>query len=131
MSAFAPAHTANRGEAQQNHGHLTPEEAGFVSRLHEASLCGELDGLELTRSARLIEHNSAPARRLDLLDAYYEADGDPSRDSNGALLLRAEAFGIRGGWRAVEATLAATPVRDETGAAIASAVAVIAWREAR
>jgi hypothetical protein len=77
VSAFAPAHSQARGDAQQAHGHLTAEEASFVSLLHEASLCGELDGLELTRAARLIEHNSAPARRLDLLEAYYDAEGDP------------------------------------------------------
>jgi hypothetical protein len=76
VSAFAPV-SVSRGEAQQVHGHLTQEECSFVSLLHEASLCGELDGHELTRSARLIEHNSAAARRLDLLDAYYDADGDP------------------------------------------------------
>ena len=77
VSAFAPAHSAARGEAQQIHGHLSPEEASFVTLLNEAPLCGELDGMELTRAARLIEHNSAAARRLDLLEAYYDADGDP------------------------------------------------------
>jgi hypothetical protein len=60
-----------------------------------------------------------------------DLDGDPSLDSNGVILARAEAFGVRGGWRAIEATLAASIVRDDAGAAVASHVTVIAWREAR
>jgi Tfp pilus assembly protein PilX len=60
-----------------------------------------------------------------------DTDGDPSRDSNGAILVRAEAFGVRGGRRAVEATLAASPVRDDAGVTVMSTVTVVAWREAR
>jgi len=60
-----------------------------------------------------------------------EADGDPSRDSNGIILVRAEAFGTRGGRRAIEATLAASVVRDPAGLPVLSNVAVVAVREAR
>jgi hypothetical protein len=60
-----------------------------------------------------------------------DADGDPSRDSNGMILVRAEAFDVRGAWRAIEATLAASIVRDGDAVPIMSRVAVVAWREAR
>ena len=60
-----------------------------------------------------------------------DADGDPLRDANGVILVRAEAFGVRGARRAVEATLSASIVRDDAGVAVASHVTVIAWREAR
>ena len=66
-----------------------------------------------------------------IADDPDDLDGDPSRDSNGVILVRAEAFGVRGGWRAIEATLGASIVRDGAGAAVASQVTVIAWREAR
>ncbi|HET9013700.1 MAG TPA: hypothetical protein VFN38_17875 [Gemmatimonadaceae bacterium] len=60
-----------------------------------------------------------------------ETDGDPSRDSNGVILVRAEAFGTRGAWRAIEATLSADVVRDVAGVPIMSRVTVMTWREAR
>jgi hypothetical protein len=60
-----------------------------------------------------------------------ETDGDPSRDSNGVILVRAEAFGTRGAWRAIEATLSADVVSDDAGVPIMSRVAVVTWREAR
>jgi len=64
-------------------------------------------------------------------DDSDEADGDPSRDSNGVILVRAEAFGTRGGRRGIEATLAASVVRDEAGLPLRSTVAVVVLREAR
>jgi len=60
-----------------------------------------------------------------------DPDGDPSRDSNGVILVRAEAFGVRGAWRAIESTLAASIVRDDAGVAVGSQITVVAWREAR
>jgi hypothetical protein len=76
VSAFAPAHASARVESSPN-GQLTQEDCSFVSLLHEAALASELDGGELTRTARLIHHDLKTARRIDLLDAYYEAAGDP------------------------------------------------------
>jgi hypothetical protein len=64
-------------------------------------------------------------------DDIDDADGDPRRDSNDVVMVRVEAFGLRGGWRAIEATLARSPVRDAAGEIVMSKVAVIAWREAR
>jgi len=64
-------------------------------------------------------------------DDAEDGDGDPTRDSNGILLVRAEAFDVRGAWRAVEATLEASTVRDGDGVPIMSRVAVVGWREAR
>jgi hypothetical protein len=64
-------------------------------------------------------------------DDADDADGDPSRDANGVILVRAEAFGVRGAWRAIEATLSAAIARDDAGVAVGSRVTVIAWREAR
>ena len=66
-----------------------------------------------------------------IADDPGETDGDPARDSNGIVLVRAEAFGVRGSWRVVEATLAGSILRDTDGIAIGSTVAVAAWREAR
>jgi hypothetical protein len=60
-----------------------------------------------------------------------ETDGDPSRDSNGVILVRVEAFGTRGAWRAIEATLSADVVSDAAGVPIMSRVRVVTWREAR
>ena len=64
-------------------------------------------------------------------DDPEDGDGDPARDSNGVILVRAEAFDVRGAWRAVDVTLGAAIVRDADGTPIASRVSVIAWREAR
>jgi hypothetical protein len=66
-----------------------------------------------------------------IADDPGETDGDPTRDSNGILLVRAEAFGVRGSWRVVEATLAGSILRDPNGVAIGRTVSVVAWREAR
>jgi hypothetical protein len=66
-----------------------------------------------------------------IADDPGETDGDPTRDSNGILLVRAEAFGVRGSWRVVEATLAGSILRDLDGVAIGRTVSVVAWREAR
>jgi hypothetical protein len=63
-----------------------------------------------------------------------EADGDPLHDSNGVLMLRAEAFGMRGGRRRVDATLARESQADGTvpgpaGETVTrTEVRVIAWR---
>ena len=43
---------------------------------------------------------------LWIADDVDDGDGDPLRDSNGALLVRAEAFGLRGVRRRIDATLA-------------------------
>jgi hypothetical protein len=64
-------------------------------------------------------------------DDPEDGDGDPARDSNGVILVRAEAFDVRGGWRALEATLGASIVRDAADVPTISRVTVIAWREAR
>jgi hypothetical protein len=76
VSAFAPAHSSARSEPSSQ-GQLTQEDCSFVSLLHEAAIASELDGGELTRTARLISHELKPARRIDMLDAYYDAAGDP------------------------------------------------------
>jgi hypothetical protein len=60
-----------------------------------------------------------------------DADGDPFHDSNGVILARAEAFNVRGAWRAVEATLTASIVRDGGGVPVMSTLGLVAWREAR
>ena len=64
-------------------------------------------------------------------DDAAETDDDPSRDSNGVVLVRAEAFGVRGAWRAVEATLSQSIVRDASGVPTRSAVTLVAWRDSR
>ncbi len=83
---------------------------------------------------RVISSDAAPPDPYIIVwvaDDADETDGDPAHDSNGVILARAEAFGVRGAWQAVEATLAASAVRDEAGVAVMSTVTVVAWREAR
>ena len=70
---------------------------------------------------------------LWIADDVDDGDGDPLRDSNGALLVRAEAFGLRGVRRRIDATLA----RDDGGEPIRgrdrerTEVRMICWREVR
>jgi len=74
---------------------------------------------------------STPYVVVWVADDPEDGDGDPRRDSNGVILARAEAFNVRGGRRAVEATLGASIVRDADAVPIMSRVTLIAWREAR
>jgi hypothetical protein len=65
-------------------------------------------------------------------DDADEVDGDPSSDSNDVVEIHAEAFGVRGGKRAVEVTL----YREQAMAAglpgvMRSDVQVLAWHEVR
>jgi hypothetical protein len=65
-------------------------------------------------------------------DDVDEVDGDPAIDSNDVVVIHAEAFGIRGGRRAIEATI----YREQAMAAglpgvIRSDVQVLAWHEVR
>jgi hypothetical protein len=67
-----------------------------------------------------------------LADDPDDLDGNPAIDANDVILVRAEAFGVRGGRRAVEATIQ----REQAMAAgfpgvTRSDVGVIAWREVR
>ena len=66
-------------------------------------------------------------------DDQDDVDGDPSVDSNDIVLVRSEAFGIRGGRRAVEATILRESALDGSlpGGATRSDIRVIAWREVR
>jgi hypothetical protein len=65
-------------------------------------------------------------------DDVDELDGDPAIDSNDVVVVHAEAFGIRGGKRAVEVTI----YREQAMAAglpgvMRSDVQVLAWHEVR
>ena len=65
-------------------------------------------------------------------DDVDELEGDPAIDSNDVVVIHAEAFGIRGGKRAVEVTI----YREEAMAAglpgvMRSDVQVLAWHEVR
>ncbi len=73
---------------------------------------------------------------LWIADDVDDGDGDPLRDSNGALLVRAEAFGLRGVRRRIDATLAreaedggSDPEDDES--IERTEVRMICWREVR
>ena len=73
---------------------------------------------------------------LWVADDVDDGDGDPLRDANGVLVVRAEAFGLRGIRRRIEATVAREDVPDgseshpagEAGAQ-RSEVRMIGWRE--
>jgi Tfp pilus assembly protein PilX len=62
-----------------------------------------------------------------------DLDGDPGRDSNDILIVRSDAFGVRGARRAVEATIFRESALDGAvaGGVTRSDVSVIAWREVR
>jgi hypothetical protein len=55
-------------------------------------------------------------------DDGFDGDGDPSKDANGRIVVRSEAFGASGTRRAVEATV---------GKSAAGVLRLIAWREVR
>lgn len=87
----------------------------------------------LARIASAAGTTASPYVIVWVADDPDESDDDPARDSNDTILVRAEAFGVHGSWRAIEATIARSSVRDGTvgGGATISKVALIAWREAR
>jgi len=69
-----------------------------------------------------------------IADDVDDGDGDPARDSNGALVLRAEAFALRGMRRRIEATVARDAAREgsdpaEGESAGRTGVRMICWRE--
>jgi type II secretory pathway pseudopilin PulG len=74
-----------------------------------------------------------------MADDGDERDGEPGRDSNDVLLVRAEAFGMSHAHRSIEATLALqtgpAAEADETGGGAPienrRAVRVLSWREVR
>jgi hypothetical protein len=56
---------------------LSPSDALFVAALREAGLISELRHLELSRAASYMGEGDVASRRIDLLAAYYEVEGDP------------------------------------------------------
>src|SRR5687768_14119915 len=75
VSAFAPSR-ASKPVPSESAG-LSTADCDFVTALHEAGIALELDGAELTRVAHAARPEPGPARRIDLLEAYYAAEGDP------------------------------------------------------
>jgi hypothetical protein len=68
-----------------------------------------------------------------IADDPDDLDGDPARDSNDVLIVRAQVFGPHKVQRSVEATMRRHVALDGAGAAgaLRSDVTVIAWREVR
>jgi hypothetical protein len=71
---------------------------------------------------------------LWIADDVDDGDGDPSRDSNGVLVLRAEAFGLRGLRRGIEATVAREADESESGphegeSGQRTEIRLICWRQ--
>ena len=65
-------------------------------------------------------------------DDVGDLDGNPAIDDNGVVMVRAEAFGTRGGKRAVEVTIAREEAMDAGAPGVTRFdVNVIAWREVR
>jgi hypothetical protein len=92
---------------------------------------------QLLAHAALDRLTGSPAAPVYLVvwiaDDVDEADGDPLHDSNGVLMLRAEALGLRGMRRRVEVTVAR---ESEAGGAMPpeaepmnrTEVRIISWR---
>jgi hypothetical protein len=55
---------------------LLEDDLAFIGALREAGLVPDLAGAELARIARVIDGKAGLSRRIDLLEAYYEANGD-------------------------------------------------------
>lgn len=77
VSAFAPGMAAARSELLTPPA-LSADEVGFVAALRAAGIAAELNDHELARAARHVhsETTDQAARRIELLEAYYEVD-DP------------------------------------------------------
>jgi hypothetical protein len=77
--------------------------------------------------------SSLPYVVVWMADDPDDRDGDPSLDSNDILMVRAEAFGVRAGRRAVEATIRREEAIDaeQPGGVMRSDVRIVAWREVR
>jgi hypothetical protein len=77
--------------------------------------------------------DSSPYVVVWIADDPDDLDGDPSLDSNDIVIVRSEAFGIRGGRRAVEATILRESAMDgaAAGGVPRTDASVIAWREVR
>jgi len=76
--------------------------------------------------------NGSPYVIVWVADDPDDLDGDPATDTNDVVMVHAEAFGIRGGHRAIEATIQ----REDAMAAglpgvMRSDVRLIAWQEVR
>lgn len=73
------------------------------------------------------ERPSAPYLAVWLADDPSETDGDPRRDANGVVLLRARAFGTGGASRSVELVVA----KLAAGGAGGTGVRILSWRVVR
>jgi len=105
------------------------------------SLYGDASTTADSPSWRLFAHGPVtdlvPGRVADapvylaawIADDPSDADGDPSSDANGRLMIRATAFGPGGARRSVEATVVRIGAPGSAGRP--SAVKMIAWRELR
>lgn len=72
LSELPPAQSAARLASQL----LDGEDLKFVETLRGAGLCDELEGDELLRVATVIGDAEGLDRRIDVLEAYYDAGGD-------------------------------------------------------
>jgi hypothetical protein len=64
-------------------------------------------------------------------DDAGDGDGDPAGDGNGAITVRAEAFGDAGAHKAIEATLRRRRVPDPDGGPDTIVTRLVSWREIR
>lgn len=75
LSQLPPAEKAARLASQL----LDPDDLEFVKALREVGLARELDGEELLRIATAVGEGHGIPRQIDMLEAYFAADGDASR----------------------------------------------------
>lgn len=75
LSLLPPAEKAARLATQL----LDPDDLVFVKALRDAGVLTELEGEELLRVATAVGEGRGIARRIDILEAYYDAEGDPTR----------------------------------------------------
>lgn len=77
LSQLPPAEKAARLASQL----LDADDLEFVKALREVGLARELDGEELLRIATALGEGHGIARQIDILEAYFAADGDAGRAS--------------------------------------------------
>lgn len=116
VSAFAPTR-GSRPPPPAEASPLSHEDCDFVTALHEANVALELDGLELTRAARFLRGEHKPARRIDLLEAYYAADGDPILSQRRKATDRWFVYGVEEALHATELVHRLLSVTPELGSA--------------
>jgi hypothetical protein len=76
MQHSSPPETPVAGSASAANLTVTPDDQAYAKALRDAGLAPDLIGAELARAAAVARAAPALSRRIDIVEAYYEAGGD-------------------------------------------------------